>query len=325
MVKTLKKQDYMKTKFLLLLFTVISGNVFSQSVFPESDAIWNIQIDGEEHYYGLSGDTTFNDTVYSKLYLLNDTTLNIDPNDVYIGGFRQEDKKVWFRPVCIVHEDGEISDDEVLLYDFSKNAGDTIWNVGYILGQAIDVDYFCIRKSRASRISIIEDTFIDNNKKGYSSSLFYYFNGGATYLYQEDTVIEGIGSIKKGLFWFLYYPSMSSTTSIKLACFKHGNEVKYLNNPKCNTCFCWLSTGISELDVTPVDVLYENKTVRIQGVSSIFPCQLDLFTSEGEVLFTKNTISGEYPIPVTENLSGIYLYQLRKNNEIIKSGKIIIK
>jgi hypothetical protein len=316
----------MKTKILLLLIGLCYANVIqAQEVFPTSDAIWNIQIDGKEHYYGLSGDTIINDTIYNKLYLLNDTTLIIDSEDRYIGGFRQEEKKVHFRPVCISHEGGEESDDEVLLYDFSKNAGDTIWNIGFIYGGAINVDDFCIRKSRATRISILENIFIDNNKKRYSSSLYIYDSVYVYPLFQEDFVIERIGSVKKGLFWFLHYPSMASTTSIKLACFKQGNEVKYLDNSKCNTCFCYSTASIPELEAERVNVFYENNTVRIHGESSIFPCQLDLFTLTGQLLFTKNAILNERPIPVAENLNGIYMYQLRKNKEIIKTGKIIIK
>jgi hypothetical protein len=316
----------MKTKFLLLLFAIVSANVFSQSVFPESDAIWTIQKDNREYYYGLSGDTIINDTTYNKLYLLNDTTLNIDMEDMYMGGFRQQEQKVWFRPVCMIYTEGEESDDEVLLYDFSKNIGDTIWNVGYIYGGYGSGDPCIYKSSRASIISVIENVFYDDDKKGYFVSLYRYADGWAHPTDLESTVIiEGIGDIEKGLFMFLHYPPMSEITRFKLACFKQGNEVKYVDNSKCNTCFCYSTAGISELKTAPIDVFYKNKAIRIQGPSSVFPCQMDLFTPEGQVLFTKNTISGEYPIPVAENLSGIYLYQLRKNKEIIKSGKVIIK
>jgi len=112
-------------------------------VFPESDAIWSIKSDdllvggdiykGGVWYYGLSGDTIIGDKSYNKFYLLNDTTLNIDSKDIYVGGFRQEGKKVWFRPnsnfFSLSYEDDPPYPDETILYDFSKNAGDTIWQL----------------------------------------------------------------------------------------------------------------------------------------------------------------------------------------------------
>jgi hypothetical protein len=315
----------MKTKFLLLLFTVISVNVFSQSVFPESDAIWNIQINGEEHYYGLSGDTTFNDTVYNKLYLLNDTTLVIDPNDEYVGGFRQEGKKVWFRPSFSPFYPLYYPlyyppySEETLLYDFSKNEGDTIWH---------DIIPGLSHWNLGDSITVSLVTSIDIDEQGckiYHTELYSVHNdGGLSYMGRSDSWMEGIGSINHGLFWFLSNISVSGNPKFHLACFKQGNEVRYMDNPNCNACFCWSSTSISEKNSIPFEVLHEKNCIRIRGKSSDFPCLFKLFTPLGELWVEKQLQSNEDVVPINQ-LKSIGLYQIQKDSEIIETGKIMIK
>ena len=89
-------------KYVLILLILISVKAFSSSTFPDSNAIWNVNIEGsgpiKEVLYGLKGDTLINDTIYNKLYTLSDTTLSNENMKDYIGGFRQEGQKVWFKP-----------------------------------------------------------------------------------------------------------------------------------------------------------------------------------------------------------------------------------
>jgi hypothetical protein len=278
--------------------------------FPRADAIWNIKInDRYEEYYGLSGDTIIDNKFYNKLYLLNDTTLNIDAEDEYYGCFRQEGKKVWYRFPSFRNE--------TLLYDFSKNVGDTIWHdvIGYI-------DYF--EEKYKGSLSIIKDVSYENGVKKYTSE--QYINQGDHIWpneYGENVCIEEIGSTQ-GLFWFLCRPHMDGGISYRLACLKHGNEVKYLNNPDCNTCF-YQATGIYEVNSMQIEIFLENDVIKIQGEPSFFPCQLTFFNPMGQVLFGTTIISNAEQIPVNQNLKGVYLYQIQKDSEIIKSGKIIIK
>jgi hypothetical protein len=230
-----------------------------------------------------------------------------------VGGFRIAGKQVWFLPHEIYnpYEREFLQLQEYVLYDFSKNIGETI-NLSNIpvfpLGDAGLVEFHGLRNI-AYTVATIED-----------SSIGKIFDLG------EVKWAEGIGSISNGILWDFYDLTTNvGNATVKLACFKQGNEVKYMDNSSCNSCFCWSSTGFSEKNTILLEVICENNYIKITGESSVVPCELKLFSPEGQVLFTKNTISGEYPIPVAENLSGIYLYQLRKNNEIIKSGKVIIK
>ena len=112
-------------KYVLILLILISVKAFSSSTFPDSNAIWNVNIEGsgpiKEVLYGLKGDTLINDTIYNKLYTLSDTTLSNENMKDYIGGFRQEGQKVWFKPAYW-------TEPNILLYDFSASVGDTVWH-----------------------------------------------------------------------------------------------------------------------------------------------------------------------------------------------------
>jgi hypothetical protein len=275
-------------------------------VFPRSDAIWNIKINGKEHYYGLSGDTIIQGKPYNKLYLLNDTTLNIDADDEYIGGFRQEGGKVWYLP--------EYFFDETLVYDFSANVGDTIWH--NVVSYSFDFE----EKYRGS-LSVVEDISFEQDVKRYTST--QYINRDLLNPYGTDVCIEEIGSVR-GLFWFLYRSPMGASTSIHLACLKQGNEVKYVDNT-CDICFYGAAVDIPKIEPTNVDLFYENKRIRIIGDSSTFPCQLKLFNSTGTMLFEQSVVSDKEPITLNQNLQGVYIFQIQKDNTTVVTGKIIIK
>jgi hypothetical protein len=311
--------------FLSLLFLLgTCVHVHSQNVFPESDAIWNIQIDGKEHYYGLFGDTVIAGKHYNKLYLLSDTTFNIDSKDTYIGGFRQEEKKVWYRPRLpdnYINYDYPQYSEETLLYDFSKNVGDTIWH--NIIPNPY-IYYWSIGDSITA--SIIESMYTDEQGHKIYNTVQYAVHQvykDFSFLGRTDSWMEGVGSTGHGLFWFLSSITTSMEPKFHLACFKQGNEVKYMDNPLCNSCFSSLSDVLRKSNI-PFEIVYENNYIRIKGEPFIAPCELKLFFSTGQLVFEKKLQSSTEIIPINCQ-KGIYLYQIQKNTEIIKTGKIIIK
>lgn len=297
---------------------------YSQNVFPTSDAIWNIQINGKENYYGLSGDTIIADKFYNKLYLLNDTIISADSKDEYIGGFRQEGKMVWYRPaVSVLRYADDIPAEETVLFDFSKSVGDTVWHNLLYQGRHLYM-------GENITASIIHDIVDSEYGRIYKTS--QYINNSYdgiidlhTMMGKTDSWIEGIGNYG-GLFWFLDYPSMAGGSSFKLACFKQGDEVKYIDNNTCNTCFCKKSeggVGISDKIGVPLEVVSGNNNIQIRGESLIFPCELKLFSSTGQLVLEKILLSDKNEVPVRQK--GICIYQIQKDGEIVKMGKIIIK
>jgi len=311
-------------KILISIICVCTLFQVQAQVFPESDAIWNIQIDGKKHYYGLSGDTIISDIVYNKLYLLNDTTLNIGKNDEYIGGFRQEGKKVWFRPSFPLFYplyDDLPYPEETLLYDFSKNVGDTIWH-----NSIPGLFYWNLRDSISA--SIIMSIDIDElGREIYHTCQFVshlndndlYFSGRC------DSWIEGIGSVEHGLFWFLSSITWGGEPVFHLNCFKQEEDIKYINKDYCTSCFyCSSDVSILEKNNVPLEVVHKNNSIRIIGKSSVFPCELKLFSPIGQLISEKILQSDKEEMPV--NQKGVLLYQVqKKNGEVIKKGKIMIK
>jgi len=327
----------MKTKILTILLLLFTLAVQAQ-VFPESNAIWSIQEDylvgsfpeqeliNNVRNYGLYGDTIINEITYNKLYLLNDTTISIDSRDEYLGGFRQEGKKVWFRPSfppfypLYDNRYDPPYPEETLLYDFSKNVGDTIWH-----NAISSSSYWEMRDSITA--SIITSINVDEQGREKYHTCQYVYNAHHKEfmpLGNCDSWIEGIGSVKYGLFWFLTDLPTCPCPVSHLNCFKQGNEVKYINNLKCNLCFCSTLTGVSTENNISLEIIHENNNVWIKGESSIFPCDLKLFSPVGQLILERRLQSDTEKIPVNQ-LKGIYLYQIQKNKETVKTGKIIIK
>ena len=313
----------MKTKIRISIICLCFLCKLQAQVFPTSDAIWSIKSDDVEFageikkggvwYYGLSGDTIIGDVSYNKLYLLNDTTLNIDSKDKYVGGFWQEEKKVWFRPSSdyfryIEYYGNPPYTEETILYDFSKNAGDTIWH---------NFNTWTMKDSIA--MSIITSIEIDEQERKiyHIESYEHYYDD--FFELDRDRWIEGIGGMH-GLWGFLSPKPTCICPEPYLACFKQGNEVKYMD-ARCNSCFPG-ATGILEKNTVPLEVIYENNSIRIQGEPFVFPCELKLFSSVGQLVLRKGLQSNK-EIQVGQ-LKGIYLYQVQKNGEIMKTGKIII-
>jgi hypothetical protein len=292
-----------------------------QNVFPTSDAIWNIQTtlggSWKEHYYGLTGDTIINDTLYNKLYFLNDTTLTIDTDDKYAGGFRQEGKKVWFRPnLSFFNEYPEDYPEETLLYDFSKNVEDTIWH------NIVFREWSCEMKDSITA-SIITSTDTDEH-----GNIIYHTEEYSVWEYDgiselepmwiTDRWMEGIGSLDHGLFWFLSLKTLSGEPQFRLACFKQGDKVIYANNQACD-CFCY-STGIEQNSVH-FEVVHENSYIHIKSEATAFPCTFKLFSLTGQLVLEKQLQFDENQLSF--NQKGIWLYQIQKDKEIIKTGKLI--
>lgn len=124
--------------------------------------------------YTIHGDTTINETQYSKLCIESGDTANPKINS--IGGLREIDKKIYYKGQTII---GGGNDEEYLIYDFSKQVGDTIKHDSYggFYSVVLDID------------SVIIDG--DYRKRYQVDNHWFYQN--------PDYIIEGIGSVKNGL------------------------------------------------------------------------------------------------------------------------------
>ncbi|MFW5879736.1 MAG: T9SS type A sorting domain-containing protein [bacterium] len=290
------------------LFFIVIGCITiianAQSHFPDSNAIWNVNFVNSfgtptgEIYYGLKGDTLINDTLYYKLYTLSDTALTDENLEDYIGGFRQDNQKVWFKPAYWSYQD-------ILLYDFSASVGDTVWHKGvayYNYSKQIKFEF-------GNEYSIIQEIKTENDIKIYSTDREAEYLAGEWY--------EKIGS-NFGLFGsIVQFPLIGDT--YKLACFKHNDTVKYQNNLMCDECFCNGQTSLIEVnkdgDVVevsshPTENFFEITVNRPYG--EIF---IEIFDRKGRIIYRKKNI--ENPIKLPDRNPGLFFVKLRIDDEVI--------
>lgn len=297
-------------KFILILIISITSKVYSQTHFPDSNAIWNVNYinsDGspkKEILYGLKRDTVINDTLYNKLYVLSDTTLSDENLQEYIGGFRKEGQKVWFKPAYWAYSD------DILLYDFSASEDDTVWHNGGAGYNNLGQITFGSNKYNYSIIQEItmEDELLTYSIKGDKFDNFWY---------------EGIGSIF-GLFGSIIgFPLIGDTYN--LACFKHNDTVKYQNNLMCNNCFCNGITGIEEeKNNTDFINIFPNPAQNLLTIEVQKPYSkivVEIIDEKGSIIYKKKSLDS--PITLNDSIHGIYFVKLSVDNETITKKLII--
>lgn len=219
----------MKKILLLLLIISCTTIVYGQQYvpFPTANAQWNIclsrSIDNSfsSPYiksitsYFIQGDTVINDKTYHKLYSKSD-----ELGTRFYGGLREEDKRIYYLSCgtggyslqvkslsndlkdCLKQQI-RYSADEVLLYDFNKNR----------VGDSLITNY---------PISYIDSVWIQNAYR-------------KRYKIPGDYVIEGIGSVKQGLFGYITPIPMCSYFTWEFLCFSQNGESVYIN-PSYSSC-----------------------------------------------------------------------------------------
>ncbi len=217
-------------KIITLFLLIIGVSSFSQTYheFPDSNTIWNIYMQDYSVLYEAKRYIFYNDSaningkIYSILYRVdNDTNCTGGTDSSIVSYFREDSlKRVWCR----------FDTTDYLLYDFSLNIGDTIYH------KCTFYDGFLGNNSSYQVLDSIGDTLINGE-----SRRIFYLSGWI----QGNKWIEGIGAVDgEGLF----APIADICTcgmEYYLGCVKENDTVIYLNNPICNSCFCYLGTSTS--------------------------------------------------------------------------------
>jgi len=313
----------MKTRLLLLiLMTLFMGVKTSHAseVFPTSDAIWVIHMynNGTYQYvYGLSGDTLINEMTYQKLYLLNDTTLTIDSEDIYVAGIRQTpEMQVFIQPAD--KKDGS-KFEEYLMYDFGEEVGEEIihgkkprmgWDYNGPTFESV------IKENISEVIS-----YLSNISEDEFGLIFYLYTPLGEYWR------KGIGSLS-GLFFSPFdYTLGDGFQGCELVCMKENDKVKYMLED-CTSCFNkpFYGTGIENQAKRSIAVAYNTEEGNIQikidneSIYSIF----SLIKLDG-LKILEDRLSDTYTsINVSHIPKGIYVHVI-KNESTTQSGKLIIK
>lgn len=318
------KKHILKLLFILLLPFFAIAQPYKP--IPDSNAYWIIEEGdgGPGHYYytySLSetlDDTIINSTTYIKLFIGN------SPNPDYYGAFRNDtDGKSFVVP--------KYSEQEYVLRDLSKNAGDTIKNVAYdLFGDGIDIwalDFYV----ESTGIASCDST---NYKVLYLSTVI------------EDTIpgvnpdeplvwIEKIGSIGGGIL-----NSHSLFLAIKdLYCMQDNDTIYHANLVNvheamitCENDICVRPTSIDESGLNKYEIQVSpnpfNDLVTINNLPYNIPIELGIFNQLGQLVFQKTLLDNQplQRIKINATLqAGLYVIKIQSKNTVLFTHKIVKK
>lgn len=331
-------------KIIVIFLLICSTSFFAQSYFPFPDSvgIWRQTSTHDQGFsmyeltnYNifLNGDTIIDNALYSKLYTYSCGTFMIPTsypnppfncpvdtsNAVYYGALRDVNKKIYFLPdslynstrmypFCFTSNTGNgwpSLNEELLLYDFNVNVGDTV------LYETLD--------SLKMVITSIDSVLIQSNfRKRYNYNLLYNWSMqcvpfGAGYNY-----VEGIGDIYSGLFsLFIWYFENSEN----LNCFE-DNQI-YYSSPNSSGCLLSnLKENLFENDLK----IYPNPSssklfIELENPT---PTSIRLFDINGKEIFSTTINQVTSTIDVSSFKRGLYFVKLVDEKGTTKSQLISI-
>lgn len=311
--------------FALLALTSLSGQLFSQGYFPfpEDNAIWNLKYvdywhNQHEIRFGIIGEEQIQNKTYKKIYQLADTTL-VNSGATYIGGLREEDKRIYL----LLGYGGE-----QLLYDFNLVVGDSIkYNFGGLYSYYDEnFDFFQTTDTFYRKVTSIDTiTLLDGSHRRH-----YYLEGNGLNL--DDEWIEGIGSsIWVGLFNPIVNDIYTNGDYWRPLCFKHNDEVIFLENSDCEQCFCTISSNIDAVKVedqytqpfpNPTnDVVTFNLNSENSNIETVY--KISILDINNKTLKEVLNNSDNIELNISDLKQGIYFYKVSKNDLLIQTGKLI--
>ncbi len=291
----------MKKILISILFASLISMSFGQNYYPllQENRTWNVisvELVGPDFWdttyststYQFFGDTTINAHSYQSLYESSEEV----PLNWNLWCFMREDssKRVWGRR--------ESSTEEMLMYDFSAEVGDSVL-VGLVAPVYLYVD------------SISEININQTNRKKYWLSC-------KTMPEYSETWIEGVGS-NKGICW-------SGSANLvggwnRFLCMSDTGELIY-SNPNYESCY--LVTDITENN-KPIINIYPNPakgTLIIQNKENVKIKSISILDLNERIL--KQFDINQTRLNISGISSGIYLLKISyKNGELLE--KVIIE
>lgn len=215
--------------FAFLILTAASAQEYT--AFPTQNANWNIFIESgcqEEEAvpyvasFYLDGDSAYQGINYLKLYAVFPSVGQ--QSEVFWGLLREEGKKVFYRGGGFLFN--EFNEQEVLLYDFNTEAGDTVFHTdfSYDFSVIIEIDSVLIGESYRKRYKV-------KQARGYYHEFEYW--------------IEGIGGVKDGLLTAVTNVPTCGQHFWEFICFEQDGETIYLNE---NYNDCQASNSINRVE-----------------------------------------------------------------------------
>ncbi len=287
--------------------------------FPDSGAIWSehysygeptwpdtvVKPDSYERFAENGEDTIIGGKVYKKLYMfLHDTVFNKE-NAVYVGGIREENKRIYFYADTPVHPYKPILDtvnhEEILLYDFNVNVGDTIWSGNF------DNNWLVVSN-------------IDTVQIGNSLRKRIHFQ------YLTTKWIEGIGSTNGLLFATMGEPTKEGVPTNNLICFKHSDDEEILF--VYDHCFPDAINNVETVKNNTTIKIFPNPSSKniMFSFKDLKIEKLEIRDCTGKVYDSYN-VRGKHNflLPVSNYKPGIYFYIATDMSGTGYTGKFVVR
>lgn len=315
-----------QTLIIIFQFTLsFAQQEYEYVPFPTSDAIWSEvyyfeeDINWQPHIYErftVNGeDTIINAISYKKIYMFLDTFFD-KSTAIYIGALREdEQKRIWLKidsPLHPFKPITSINGEEILLYDFSVQEGDTITSE-YINFDAFEnivvwkIDTIQIGNTYRKKIKIRNESIpVDEwpSEYPYPSEIIEW--------------IEGIGS-PNGLFFTSPFniPTASIATNYLIG-FKYQDEILYFNDHYP----CFYPTNIKKVNNSNMHL------IPISGTGFMFDFEdkdnisvVQIYNMTGVL---QTTLQKEFILNTNTYAPGIYIYKTmdRFGNRYIGKFKV---
>ncbi|MBN2166754.1 MAG: T9SS type A sorting domain-containing protein [Marinilabiliaceae bacterium] len=295
--------------FVLAVLSQLFAQEYEYVPFPDSGAVWSEMYTSDEtmvvyERFTLSGeDTIINDIYYKKLYIFYDKTFD-KKKAKCIGGIREdENKRIYFKGDTVIHNDkplwlAEPPLDEMLLYDFSLEIGDTIKN-GNSHDEIVVMDI---------------DTILFGNTLRKVFKLSHHVEW-----------IEGIGNTR-GLLYSSGDIAIGGSNGY-LICFIQNDIVLY-HNDYYDDCFpSTLNADIKQIN--PEILVCSNpleQQIQFKWCNCIIN-RIEIFDVQGVLIDVINVSndSTEVNYPTNRMQSGVYIYRANSSNGYSQTGRFVVE
>ena len=293
---------------LLALCLKLNAQQYTYKPFPTNNAIWsekylkwnttNQNYDVYYNKFALTGeDTLMHNKVYKKLYYFTRNTF-IKDSAICFGGLREDSLKrvyyIGFTDAQSITPTPVSLNQEKLLYDFSLNVGDKLYNI-------ID-----------SSIMVASiDTVLIGGIYRKQFSFMQYFTDSINQHRLLNTLkwVEGIGCINNGLYYFSLDEFIvgGEDDDNRLLCFTQHNQSVYIA-PNVKNCFP--ITGIDiMLKPTSYAQIFPNPTISnftVSSINSTIKC-VKIINLTGQLV-------------LENNLSNLHQNQINIDASLLKTG-----
>jgi hypothetical protein len=272
-----------KLLFILLLINYTVNGQDTNSLI-DTNKLWSTltrygQYSTSETYFTkFIGDTAINSLHYYKVFRTFDEGMISWINDGYIR--EDSSQKVFYKK--------NISENEVLFYDFNAHVDDTVFRY---INQFVTVPL---------KVDSIDSINIAGSIK---KRMFLWATNSA---HVDEIWIEGIGSLL-GIFFSGYYGVFDSQ-SHSLLCFYEKDTLKYINTFYND---CYIVVGVNEISGNTAFSVFPNPNNGTFVITSnAKQYQIEIFNLLGEKVYSETSLKTKTEIDISSQTVGIYFLKI---------------